>query len=91
MPYFRGPFPKPPYPNKGPRPGTTRVRIAVAVAADGKWSATGEWDYDDEMKREESLRSLDRDDAERPHTVHFIEATIPLPESVTVEGEVESE
>lgn len=69
-------------------PKTIRVRIAVAVAADGKWNATGEWDYDDEMKREQSLQHLGMDGGERPHGVHFIEATVPLPESVVVEGEV---
>lgn len=73
-----------------PQPKTIRVRIAVAVGDDGKWCATGDWEYSDEMNGNEATESLRRQIGYPEHgvMVHFIEATVPLPESVVVEGEV---
>ncbi len=70
---------------------TKRVRIAVAVNEDGKWCAMG-WGggmigkQTDAELTSHALEGLDND-ATSEHVV-FIEADVPIPESVTVEGKV---
>lgn len=69
-----------------PMKKTIRVRIAVAVGAGGQWSAvgcSGEGSTDDEL---ESYALEGMEDA--AVAIHFIEADVPLPETVTVEGRV---
>lgn len=63
---------------------TVRVRIAVAVDADGKWCSAGWVDSDDSLEQ----TALDGLDSARPTVVHFIEADVPMPEPTTVEGSV---
>lgn len=62
---------------------TVRVRIAVAVCADGNWVSEGSRGMSDDS----AARYLG-DFLNAPGPLHFIEADIPLPTSVTVEGEV---
>lgn len=67
-----------------------RVRIAIAVNADGEWCCGGyQW------RQGDGLAKLNDDDAaghaidglaSEGHTVVFVEADIPLPQTVTVEG-----
>lgn len=68
---------------------TIRVRIAVAVSADGEWQAVGWSDnnprYDDRAC-DHAMRDLDSDSNIR--AFHFVEAEIPLPVATTVEGRV---
>lgn len=69
---------------------TVRVRIAVAVNNAGEWATAGEsyrngHAISDEMASGEAIQDL-----RTPGRVHFVEANIPLPTSVTVEGEVVS-
>lgn len=59
---------------------TKQIRIAVAVCSNGHWSA--DTDADDAWDR--FWCECDG------KTVHYVNATIPLPESVEVNGEVES-
>lgn len=69
-------------------PKTIRVRIAVAVDSRGHWNAAGvSGSGSDDLMR---AAVLDDELLGGEAVVHFIEATIPLPESVTVEGEVKS-
>ena len=67
-------------------PKTIRVRIAVAVDEHGHYRCDG-WaggtDEDIAVSAREFLMN-----SEGNECVHFIEANLPLPESVTVEGEV---
>ena len=67
-----------------------RVRIAVAVSADGNWSASG-WTNNGQVRNDDTLKSIavegiDEDD--RNIVFHFVEADVPLPVSKTVEGTV---
>lgn len=66
---------------------TIRVRIAVAIDEDGDWVAWGAAYVSDAM--------LVRDVGERAsymvaddHRTVFVEADVPIPEAVTVVGEV---
>lgn len=69
---------------------TIRVRIAVAVNADGHYGtdgyskADGSHQDDDDMEKW-ALRDC-RGDGRK--VVHFIEADIPLPVATTIEGKV---
>lgn len=68
-----------------PQPKTVRVRIAVSVDSRGHWNAAGvSGSGSDELMR---AAVLDDELLSGETVVHFIEATVPLPESVTVEGE----
>ena len=70
---------------------TVRVRIAVVVTRDGEWVAEG-WDGDEEQEEfmldnafeHLAARDVNEDDVR----VSFVEADVPLPATVTVEGEV---
>ncbi len=64
---------------------TVRVRIAVAMGTDGNWISEGSRGMSDDT----AVRYLN-DHIRAPGPLHFIEADIPLPTSVTVEGEVVS-
>ena len=65
---------------------SVEVRIAVGVAPDGRWSATGwsEAEGDDEIAdaASEGLDAL-------VGSVHFIIARVPLPVSMEIKGRVE--
>ena len=65
-----------------PKGETVRVRIAVAIAPSGGWSATGDGEWSDQ---EAMLMAAEGT------VVRFVECDIPLPkpaEPVTVEGTV---
>jgi hypothetical protein len=69
---------------------TKRVRIVVAISADGSdWTATG-WGCDgkpqasDNSMRASALDCVDADNV----AVHFVEVDVPLPEAQTLSGEV---
>lgn len=68
---------------------TIRVRIAVAVSAKGNWCASGWKDSDGSIHGEDcvfdGLVPLDTSNA----IIVFVEADVPLPESVTIEGKVQ--
>lgn len=68
---------------------TVRVRIAVAVDANGHWSSSG-WYPSLSEHREEArilrtaIENLDSDEC----VTHWIEADVPIPEPKTIEGNV---
>ena len=60
-----------------------KIRIALAINADGEWRAFGEIDYtQDEM--------LDRAKigVSHPLAIHWIEADVPLPQPQTIKGKI---
>ena len=71
----------------GPKRNTIKVRICVAVSADGEWGAAGVRDAD-----ENDIRSLAWDSLpvgfQEPAHLHWIEAEVPLPTETTIEGKV---
>lgn len=60
-----------------------KVRIAVAVDADGDWSAVGSRGLSDEKSA-----GYAADTVSDPYHVRFVEADVPLPDTSTIEGEV---
>lgn len=63
-----------------------KIRIAVAVAADGRWAAYGHWKDSDDAAKAVIAQSADTKDLD--HVV-FVEADVPLPPSPqVVSGEV---
>ncbi len=66
-------------------PAPIRVRIAVCVAADGSWNSCG-WSGDRGKQDDSELASNACDIMPSNAAVHFIEADIPLPQ--TIEAEV---
>ena len=62
-------------------PKTIRVRIAVCAAPDGAWSATGSGGLQDDEMASDAQEYMPHDS-----TIHFIQADIPLPQ--TIEAEV---
>lgn len=61
---------------------TVRVRIAVAVGEDGFWSARG-W-MTGEVEAKEAVDRL----VDAPHSIFWVEADLPIPQTETVEGTV---
>ena len=70
---------------------TMKVRIAVAIASCGRWSAyAGDQLGDAENKSwaEEDLVNADVGDN---ITTHFVEAEVPVPVGMTIQGSVKEE
>ena len=68
---------------------TIKVRIAVGVAADGKWSCSGWNDCDDTSTAGIALECLDAEiSAGVAKHIVWLEAEVPLPEPLVVEGVV---
>ena len=68
---------------------TVRVRIAVAINADGQWGAAGWSQAEDESKLRVAMQNLNC--AEDHDMLHWIEADVPIPQrqkSQTIQGEV---
>jgi len=61
---------------------TVHVRIAVAVGASGAWSALGSTDTPDTDAAEIAADGI----TDTVYAQHFVEADVPVPESVTVVG-----
>ena len=61
---------------------TVRVRIAVAVQADGQWNAAGFSDAADVVKRSIAMEPLAECE------VVWIEADVPLPSEAVIQGDV---
>lgn len=71
------------------KPKTHRVRIAVTIDENGSWVCYGGGSRGKNLGDEELRNVYDfADEIEDPNVLHFIEADVPLPESVTVEGRV---
>ena len=70
-------------------PKTIRVRIAVAVSAKGNWCASGWKDSDGAVHGEDCVFDGIVPSDTSNAIVVFVEADVPLPESVTVEGTVQ--
>lgn len=71
-------------------PTTVRVRIAVAVRDDGRWTAVGEDEAADVEAAREASNFYDVEDCV---AVYFVEATVPVPvvpPAETIEGSVSS-
>ncbi len=64
--------------------GCVRVRAAVRALGRDDWKIYGDSDGDDNFW----LLETEWEPMPDSTVVHFIEATVPLPKSVTVEGEV---
>jgi hypothetical protein len=60
------------------------VRIAVAINSEGEWLACGADSATDEKASQRALRGIDR-----PAVLHWITATLPVPEAQTVRAEVQ--
>jgi hypothetical protein len=69
-------------------PKTVRVRIPVAVTATGDWYAHGYNDESDDEKRDEAIRIGSDYLATAPFHIVWIEADVPLPADIVVEGQV---
>lgn len=65
-------------------PAMVRVRIAVAVDHMGQWAAHGLWRHDDA----ENKKNVFVDDLEPGEAYYWIEATLPVPMTAAIEGEV---
>lgn len=64
---------------------TKRVRIAVAIDEKGNFTVSGWNGATDDHMRASVIDFFEPDGSE---VVHFIEADVPLPESITIEGKV---
>ncbi len=69
---------------------TVRVRIAVAVNADGQWGSDGCSKTSGEPMADSTISLWAARDCrgDGAKVVHFIEADIPLPVASTIEGTV---
>jgi hypothetical protein len=71
---------------------TIKVRIAVAVNEKGEWNSAGWNHHKDDSKADNNKRSSALEGLEpgRQEVVYFIEAEVPIPESIqgTIQGEV---
>ncbi len=69
---------------------TVKVRIALMINADGKWSASGWAGAPDEHMRDTVNDCIDQEP--NHDTLHWIEAEVPVPEikSTTIKGKVKS-
>ena len=72
------------------KPKTVRVRIAVAVDGEGHYAASGCHCDDNDHDEGEVFEHLESclGYAQHPRHVVFVEADVPLPSQVVVEGEV---
>jgi hypothetical protein len=67
---------------------TVRVRIAVAVGDDGAWNSCG-WQFPKSETTDVELMGIALEVMEQAVVnVHWVEADIPIPVGVTVEGTV---
>jgi len=74
-----------------PKGETVRVRIAVVIDKDGRYSAAGWNDVTDSDIGDTAMDCTDPDAFDDVNTLCFVEADIPLPkprEPETIEGEV---
>lgn len=62
---------------------TRRVRILVAIDADGSWVSYGDGGADDSDCRQ----YIDEEDLGHHRAYHWIEADVPIPASLTIEAE----
>ena len=68
---------------------TVRVRIAVAVGSGGDWCAHGADGESDRRLANDARCMLEPGQQAGAH-VRWVEADVPLPEAVAVEGEVKA-
>ena len=64
---------------------TIKVRICVAVSADGNYDAVGWAGAGGQFLRKTAMRGIREDAA---HVVHWVTAELPLPTEATVQGKV---
>lgn len=69
-------------------PKTVRVRIAVKMTANGAWGCAGVYGGDDEGAASFAGDMLETEPHEVAEHAVFVEADVPLPEPLTVEGQV---
>lgn len=67
-------------------PKTVRVRIAVAVDANGNWNSSGASDIDPKYA---AAYAAEPDNLSEHFVVHWVCADLPVPEEIEVAGEVE--
>ena len=68
---------------------TVRVRIAVAVTSKGEWHAEADFEDSEKEAHQRAVELLQTGHLEEAEcAIHWVEADIPIPEGVTVEGEV---
>ena len=73
------------------QPKTVRVRIAVAVGDDGVWNSCG-WGGPNDTQKDVELIGIALEPMESGIVnVHWVEADVPVPASVVVEGNVSAE
>lgn len=62
---------------------TQKVRIALAINTEGDWYAWGAYTHDDESALDEVSGQLND-----YTTLHWIEAEVPIPSPMVIEGKV---
>lgn len=69
---------------------TVKVRIGVSVNKHGEWFVMDPWTIPGRMATDDEIRErFEEMDPSDDEILHFIEAELPVPESVTVVGSVE--
>jgi hypothetical protein len=61
---------------------TVRVRIAVAIAGNGEWAASGAWNNTDVNSKADIFLDMLPDGVQ----FHWVEADIPVPPEQVIEG-----
>lgn len=67
------------------RPTAVKVRIALAINADGDWDAQGNADWEGDYSRNEVATNIDYP------TIYWVTAEIPIPGDQEVAGAVEAD
>jgi hypothetical protein len=70
-------------------PKTRKVRIALAIDTSGRYIGYGRYEWNDKENGGEAVELLDPYGASTI-VCHFIEAEVPIPQSLTVEGIVDA-
>lgn len=60
---------------------TVKVRVAVAIEPNGRWSATGDWNASDE-------HNIENLGANGAYALHWIEMEYPVPVVTSPSGEI---
>jgi hypothetical protein len=71
-------------------PKTRKVRIALAIDSEGRYIGYGRDEWNDKENGGEAVELLENSSS-LPIICHFIEAEVPIPQSLTVEGIVINE
>lgn len=68
-------------------PKTRKVRIALAIDSEGRYIGYGRDEWNDKENGGEAVELLENS-TDSSIICHFIEAEVPIPESLTIQGKV---